>query len=259
MRSIHAPIGVFDSGLGGASVLREALRLLPTENYIYYGDNAHAPYGDRPEAEITALTLACIHKLVDMGCKAILVACNTATANCIDAIRQELNVPVVSVEPAIRPACMAPGNGKVLMMATLATTRLERYLALQARMPDPNRVINIPCPGIVDRVEAGRFGDADFDDLFDQYLAPYEGLNTDGIVLGCTHYVFIPGAFQRAARRHLTGPCRLYDGNEGTVRQLARVLEEHGICNPSGNASVSFYTSGDPQQVSPLFHALLAR
>ena len=158
MRSIHAPIGVFDSGLGGASVLREALRLLPTENYIYYGDNAHAPCGDRPEAEITALTLACIHKLVDMGCKAILVACNTATANCIDAIRQELNVPVVSVEPAIRPACMAPGNGKVLMMATLATTRLERYLALQARMPDPNRVINIPCPGIVDRVEAGRFG-----------------------------------------------------------------------------------------------------
>ena len=254
-----APIGVFDSGLGGASVLREALRLLPDENYIYYGDNANAPYGDRPENEITELTLHCVHQLLEMGCKAILVACNTATANCIDIIRTDLNVPVVSVEPAIRPACQQPGKGKVLMMATLATTRLERYLALQQRMPEPDRVVNIPCPGIVDRIEAGRLGDADFDDLFDAFLAPYDGLEVDGIVLGCTHYVFIPGAFQRAAARHLTGPCLLFDGNEGTIHQLARVLEEHGMRNPHGSAAVEFHTSGDPAHYRPLFENLLSR
>lgn len=254
-----APIGVFDSGLGGLSVLREALRLLPHENYIYYGDNANAPYGERPESEITELTLHCVRQLLAMGCKAILVACNTATANCIDIIRTELNVPVVSVEPAIRPACQQPGQGKVLMMATLATTRLERYLALQQRMPDPERVINIPCPGIVERIEAGRWADDDFDDLFDAFLAPYEGLETDGIVLGCTHYVFIPGAFRRAARRHLRGPCLLYDGNEGTIHQLARVLREHGLQNPSGSANVEFHTSGDLTQYQPLVDKLLSR
>lgn len=257
MQTPSAPIGVFDSGLGGASVLKEALRLLPRENYIYYGDNAHAPYGDRPEGEITNLTLACVRALLGMGCKAILVACNTATANCIDIIRTELNVPVVSVEPAIRPACRQPGNGKILMMATLATTRLERYLALQQRMPKPGRVVNIPCPGIVDRVEAGRFEDDAFDDLFDDYLAPYEGLLTDGIVLGCTHYVFIPGAFRRAARRHLTGPCTLYDGNVGTVRQLARVLAGRGLLNPAGSGALEFHTSGDSATFKPIFDRLL--
>ncbi|MEA5059047.1 MAG: glutamate racemase [Clostridia bacterium] len=259
MKKNSAPIGVFDSGLGGASVLREALRLLPKENYLYYGDNGNAPYGDRPENEITALSLRCVHQLLDMGCKAILVACNTATANCIDIIRTELNVPVVSVEPAIRPACSQPGTGKVLMMATLATTRFERYLALQQRMPDPSRIINIPCPGIVDRIERGLFADADFDDLFDEHLRPYEGLDTDGIVLGCTHYVFIPGAFRRAAARHLHGPCTLYDGNEGTAHQLARVLEEHGLENTEGSALVEFHTSGDPILYKSLFDQLLSR
>ena len=259
MDKSHAPIGVFDSGLGGASVLKVARRLLPMENYIYYGDNAHAPYGDKPEAEITDLTLSCVHKLLDMGCKSILVACNTATANCIDIIRTELNVPVVSVEPAIRPACMLPGKGKILMMATQATTHLERYLALQARMPDPGRIINIPCPGIVERVELGRLGDEDFDDLFAAYLAPYEGLYTDGIVLGCTHYVFIPGAFRRAASLHLRGNPQLFDGNEGTVHQLARVLDAHGLRNSEGTGAVEFHTSGDPAKFRPIFHMLLSR
>ena len=257
MKNSSAPIGVFDSGLGGASVLREALRQLPTENYIYFGDNANAPYGDRSESEITDLTLTCVHQLLDLGCKAILVACNTATANCIDTIRTQLNVPVVSVEPAIRPACMMPGTGKILMMATLATTKMERYLSLQQRMPDPNRVINIPCPGIVERIEAGHLEDSDFDDLFEKYLAPYEGLKTDAIVLGCTHYVFIPGAFRRAASRHLSGPCLLYDGNVGTVQQLSRVLDQHELRNPSGSGAIEFHTSGNMARFSPIFEYLL--
>ncbi len=251
------PVGFFDSGLGGASVLRDALKLLPNENYIYYGDNANAPYGDRTEEEITALTFRCAHRLVDMGVKAIVLACNTATATCINQIRNEFSIPVISIEPAIKPACSLPGTGKVLMMATKATTQLERYLRLRERMPDPDRVINIPCPGIVERIESGKLGAEDYDDLFAGYLAPYRGTEVDAIVLGCTHYIFIKDAFRRNAARHLTGNCRLIDGNEGTVRQLGRVLEAHGLANPAGNGSVTFCTSGDRKRLKPIFDMLI--
>ncbi len=253
------PVGVFDSGLGGASVLREALKLLPNENYIYYGDNKHAPYGDNTEKEITSLTFRCADELVSRGVKAILLACNTATATCIRQIREKLDVPVVSVEPAIKPACSADGTGKVLMMATLATTKLKRYLELQGRMPDPSRVINVPCPGLVDRIEHNIFEDDAFDDLFDRFLAPYHGMEIDGIVLGCTHYIFIGGAVSRYARMHFKGASKLYDGNEATVRQLGRILGEKGLLSDSGSAQVEFHTSGDETVYRPIFESLLRR
>lgn len=253
------PVGVFDSGLGGASVLREALRLLPQENYIYYGDNRNAPYGDKTEDEITELTFRCADELVSRGVKAILIACNTATATCIRQIREKLDVPVVSVEPAIKPACAQPGEGKVLMLATLATTKLQRYLDLQARMPEPGRVINVPCPGLVDRIERNIFAHDAFDDLFDLFLSPYHGMEIDGIVLGCTHYVFIRGAIARYAATHFKGACRFYDGNAATVRQLGRVLAEKGLSSDSGSAQVEFITSGDEAVYRPIFESLLSR
>jgi len=251
------PIGVFDSGLGGASVLREALKQLPNENYIYYGDNANAPYGDRTEEEIAELTFRSAHQLASMGVKVIVLACNTATATCINQIRSEFSLPVISIEPAIKPACSIPGTGKVLMMATKATTQLERYLRLRDRMPDPARVINIPCPGIVERIEAGKLGADDYDDLFAEFLKPYKDMEVDAIVLGCTHYVFIKDAFRRNAALHLKGECRLIDGNEGTVRQLGRVLEQHALKNTVGSGEVTFCTSGDYERLKPIFDMLI--
>lgn len=255
----HRPVGFFDSGLGGASVLREALKLLPNENYIYYGDNANAPYGDRTEDEIAQLTFRCAHRLADMGVKAIVLACNTATATCINQIRSEFSLPVISIEPAIKPACSLPGTGKVLMMATKATTHLERYLRLRERMPNPDRVINIPCSGIVERIESGRLGEEDYDDLFSEYLAPYKGMEVDAIVLGCTHYIFIKDAFRRNAKLHLSGSCRLIDGNEGTVRQLGRVLDARNLVNTSGKGHITFCTSGDIDRIKPIFDMLIGR
>ena len=255
---MDSPIGVFDSGLGGVSVLREALHVLPHERFIYYGDNRNAPYGDRTEAEITEFTMRCAHTLADRGAKAILIACNTATATCIERIRSELEVPVVSVEPAIKPACMQPGDGKILMMATRATTRLQRYLALQARMPDPSRIVNVPCSGLVERIEQGIFAADAFDDLLDGYLSAYHTMQIDGIVLGCTHYIFIRSAIRRYAAMHLKGACTLFDGNEATAHQLARVLSEHGILNGTESAGgVEFHTSGDPARYRPIFDLLL--
>lgn len=253
------PVGFFDSGLGGISVLKSALRLLPNENYIYYGDNANAPYGDRTEEDITRLTLACAHKLRESNIKAMVVACNTATATCIRTIRADLDVPIISVEPAIKPACAAPGEGKILMMATLATTQLSRYLALQARMPDPGRVINIPCPGLVDRIEQGIFANDAFDDLFDTFLSPYWGMTIDGIVLGCTHYPFVQGAIARYAKMHFQGKAKLYDGNDATMLHLHHVLEERGLLNGHGTGEVQFLTSGDPEKYRPIFRLLLNR
>ena len=255
---MESSIGVFDSGLGGVSELREAIRVLPHEKFIYYGDNRNAPYGDRTEAEITELTLRCAHTLADQGVKAILIACNTATATCIERIRNELDVPVVSVEPAIKPACMQPGYGKILMMATRATTRLQRYLDLQARMPDPSRIVNIPCPGLVERIEQGIFAEDAFDDLLDAYLSAYHTMQIDGIVLGCTHYIFIRNAIRRYATMHFSGACKLFDGNEATAHQLARVLKEHNMASDAGApGDVEFHTSGDPSQYRPIFDMLL--
>ena len=253
----NRPVGFFDSGLGGVSVLRAARRVLPKENYIYYGDNKNAPYGDRSQADITDLTLRSAEELVDHNVKALVIACNTATATCIRQVRELMSVPVVSVEPAIKPACMAPGSGKVLMLATLATTRLARYLALQKRMPDPERVVNVACPGIVERVERGVLAPDGYDDLLDAYLAPYWGAEVDGIVLGCTHYPFIRDAIARYARMHFTGKCRLYDGSLGTARELARVLNRGGLASDAGSGDVKFFSSGDVSCYGPLFDMLL--
>lgn len=252
-------IGVFDSGLGGASVLREALKLMPHETFLYYGDNANAPYGDRSEDEITSLTFRCAHLLEQQGAQVILIACNTATATCVTRIRTELDIPVISIEPAIKPACETPGDGKIIMAATLATTKLSRYLALQSRMPDPSRVINVPCPGLVDRIERGIFECDAFNDLFDSYFSQYEGMLIDGIVLGCTHYVFIRDAFERYAKKHFRGEANLFDGNLATAKQLLHVLNEKGLAHTQGEGGVIFQSSGDISFYEPIFRRLLNR
>ena len=164
------PIGIFDSGMGGVSLLRDARMLLPTENFIYYGDNLNAPYGDRTEEEILALTENSADFLLQLGVKALVIACNTATSASINVLRKKLDVPVISVEPAIKPACEIPGDGKIFMLATAATTRLARYRALQERMPDPQRVLNFGISGIVARIESGIVADDAFDDILTHIL-----------------------------------------------------------------------------------------
>ncbi|MCR5809366.1 MAG: glutamate racemase [Clostridiales bacterium] len=257
----NRPIGVFDSGFGGASFLRNALRLLPNERFIYYGDNANAPYGDRTEEEILRLAENAADYLVHKGVKALVVACNTATSAAINALREKLEVPVVSVEPAIKPACEREGDGRVLMLATAATTKLSRYRALKMRMPDPERVIDVGCSGIVERVEKGVIEKDAFDDILWAKLGPYEGMRIDGIVLGCTHFPFIAPAIRRYALNHFTGECRLYDGNEGTAKQLRRVIKARGLEAEPGSAEggrVTFFTSGDEASCEPIFRMLLS-
>lgn len=251
------PVGIFDSGIGGVSLLRDAIRLLPNENYIYYGDNLHAPYGDRSEDEILEFTSNAADLLLGHGVKALVLACNTATSASINVLRQKLDVPVVSIEPAIKPACSVEGDGKIFMLATEATTRLVRYHALQGRMPDPDRVINVGCSGLVDRIEQGIVDDDAFDDILSKHLSKYHGMKADGIVLGCTHFPFISGAIESYFKRNFDGKCILYDGNAATVRQLGRVLEKSGLNNCLGEANVQFFTSGNRELIYPIFKRFL--
>ena len=252
------PVGVFDSGFGGVSFLKKAVELMPEENYIYYGDNANAPYGDRPEHEINSLPLKCANYLMSRGIKALVVACNTATGTAIRSIRERVSVPVLSMEPAIKPACSKEGDGKILMLATVATTQLSRYKALKMRMPNPERVIDVPCPGLVNRIEKGMVGINDFDDLLSLYLAPYKGQTIDSIVLGCTHYVFIKEAIDNYARNHFSGRAEIIDGSEGTVRQLERVLDENGVRQRTDRGTIEFCTSGEMVKLKPIFKKLMS-
>lgn len=254
------PVGVFDSGFGGASTLRDLMRELPNERFIYYGDNANAPYGDRREEEILALSEAAADLLLHKGVKALVVACNTATSASIKALRMKLDVPVVSVEPAIKPACETEGEGRILMLATVATTRLARYRALRERMPDPERVVDVGCSGLVELIESGLTEGEKIEAALHKKLAPFEGMLIDGIVLGCTHYPFIAPAVKAYAKKHFKGECRIFDGNAGTARQLKRVLIGEGLAasakEPAGER-VAFFTSGDIEKEEPIFRRLL--
>lgn len=251
------PVGIFDSGMGGVSLLRDAVRILPNENFIYYGDNLNAPYGDRTEDEILGLTSCAADFLLQHGVKALVLACNTATSASINVLRKKLDVPVVSIEPAIKPACLSDGDGKIIMLATVATTRLARYHALMERMPDPGRIINVGCSGIVERIEQGITDEGAFDDILDRCLSQYHGIQVDGVVLGCTHYLFIASAVNAYFKKHFKGECRLYDGNAATVRQLGRVLDSSGLINCCGSGKVEFFTSGDRDALLPMFKRFL--
>ncbi|MBQ3552898.1 MAG: glutamate racemase [Clostridia bacterium] len=252
------PIGVFDSGLGGISFLREAVALLPEESFIYYGDNKNAPYGDKDEATINRLALSCAKKLFDMNVKAIVVACNTATGTAIKSLREKFNIPIISMEPAIKPACEKKGSGKILMLATHTTTHMERYIRLRESMEDPARIIDVACPGLADRIEHSVFDEDAFDDLLSGYLRPYEGMQIDSIVLGCTHYVFIKDIIKRYADMHFSGDATIFDGGLGTARQLDRVLRQNSMReSEKAHGDIRFFTSGDEKTLLPIFDRLL--
>lgn len=252
----NLPVGFFDSGIGGISVLKEAFDIMPFENFIYYGDNRNAPYGEKTEDEIKELTLACGELLYRRGVKAIVIACNTATSATVLLMREKYNIPVISMEPAVKPAVAALNSGIVLVLATPATVGQQRYKRLLTTVGHEDRVVSIGCPGLVDLIETGDFDSPEIDRYIANRLVAFEGTEIDGIVLGCTHYSFIRENIARHANAHFKGLRRIFDGNGGTVRQLKKVLEENGILNdPEEKGSVRFYTSAE-ESLIPFFERL---
>lgn len=216
-------IGVLDSGVGGISVLRQLVRELPQENFSFFGDSAHNPYGEKPDEEVQRLTRAIIARMVDEGAKAVVIACNTATSVAADAMRLEFDIPIVGVEPALKPACKATLGGRILVMATPTTLRLDKYQQLKGECSCSADIIEQPCPGLANRIERGHLDGPDLHELLESLIGRWAN-NIDAVVLGCTHYPFVREQIQQ-----VLGQVRFFDGAAGTAQQTRHLLERRGL------------------------------
>ena len=228
----NRPIGVFDSGYGGISVLAAAVCLLPGERFIYLGDNLHAPYGALPETEIMIRTWESVQALITSGCKAIVIACNTATSVAAATLRKVINLPIIAMEPALKPASMVAGEGRVLVMATEVTLKLHKFHSLMESYDQT--AVPIPTPRLVTAVEAGLTDGPEVRALLERYLTPYLVEPVKAVVLGCTHFVFLKQALQA----YLPANIQLIDGNEGTARQLKKRLAQEKLAGAADEADV---------------------
>ncbi len=251
------PIGVFDSGLGGISVLR-ALRLrLPGEDFLYYGDSRHAPYGDKPLEAVQALCDDAVQWLLHRDVKAVVIACNTATAAAAAQLRARYPyVPIIGTEPALKPAAERHPGGHILVMATERTLREEKYHLLSQQFETRARVDAIPCPGLMEFVEQGIFSGPKLKAYLRAHLGPHLDQPVDAVVLGCTHYPFL-----RSAIRQIVGPDpEILDGSDGIARQTQRRLALLGLQNPrSDGGSVTLCNSLDDPAMLQRMDQLLNR
>jgi glutamate racemase len=246
---------VFDSGLGGLSVVREVRTLMPAEDVIYYADSAYCPYGTRSADEITARCLAIAGELVELGAKALTLACNTACAVALPEVRARFDVPVVGLEPAVKPATRLTRTQQVAVLATPVTAASQRLANLIRDYAIDVEVTTVPAPGLVELVEAGETDGPGVEEALRPLLEPLLARETDVVVLGCTHYPFLRAEIQR-----LVGPeVRIVDSGEAIARRLRSVLEERGLRRDSAahDGVISVLTSGDAAHVGALSGRLL--
>ncbi|PLS31164.1 glutamate racemase [Bifidobacterium margollesii] len=254
--SSHAPIGVFDSGLGGLSVVRQIRKDMPNETVMYFGDSAHAPYGLRRPEEIRDFCFSICDRFVERGVKGIVVACNTATAAAVNDLRARYDIPIIGMEPALKVACDR-GNGvrqHIVVAATPLTLKERKFEKLMDRFDSLHDIRKQPCPDLVGIVESGRLSDRDLVmRTLHGYFDRYDIAHTDSVVLGCTHFVFYRDYF-----RELFAHSAILDGNEGTVRHLHVVLESLGqLADEDQRGTVSVENSKDSPDVLALSHDLL--
>lgn len=245
-------IGVFDSGVGGISVLRQLVKQMPGENYLYYGDSANAPYGTRSTEEVRALTMQAAETLMARGLKALVIACNTATAAAIEDLRRTYpNTIIIGIEPALKLAADHFPGGTVGVMATSVTLREEKFRHLMERCGDHCRVFPIPAPGLVELVEHGDGCSRQAEALLSPILSPYVG-KLDALVLGCTHYPFAA----KTIHSIMGSTTRLLDGGEGTAKETRRRLKEKDLLNEGKGQILLENSSSDPALIR-LSHTLL--
>lgn len=254
MERKNAPIAVFDSGVGGISVLRELVQLMPNENYIYLGDSANAPYGTRPVEEIRALTLANVAVLLEQGAKALVVACNTATSAAVRILRGMYpDLPIVGIEPALKPAALHHPGGCIAVLATKMTLRQEKFAALLEHYRSQAGIIPVPASELVEYVERGELDSPALFALVKHILATHLDTPADAIVLGCTHFPFVRPVIERAAPHTV-----IYDGGNGTAREARRQLSVMGLINPSSEpGSIEIQnSSGSPEKIMLCYQLL---
>ena len=249
-------IGVFDSGVGGLSILDEALQQLPHHNYIYFADSANAPYGDKPPQWIAERSLQICRYLVEQDCSAIVVACNTATAEAIATIRSTLDIPIIGVEPGIKPAAMQSQNGIVGVLATEATLNSDKFNALLATLPEHCQFIKQAGAGLVPLIEAGLIETPEMQALLRSHLKPIQDQGADTLVLGCTHYPFLKKMIRAIVGDSMT----LIDTSDAVVRQLLRQMHQQGLIVSSKHSpKLSLLSTANADTLEAMAERLLHR
>ncbi|MBT1174757.1 glutamate racemase [Bifidobacterium sp. LC6] len=263
--SSSAPIGVFDSGLGGISVAKQIAKDMPGEHVLYFGDSANAPYGTKTPEQVKALSFAIVERFVNQGVKAVVIACNTATSAAVNDLRDHYDIPIIGMEPALKVACDrgdVPSDPhhipqRVIVAATPLTLREQKFATLMQRFDSNNEIYKEPCPDLVEIVESGQLGNHQLVmDTLHHYFDQYDLNRIDSVVLGCTHFVFYRDYF----RELLPERAAIIDGNEGTVRHLRVVLESLGKLAPEdAHGSVELSNSDPSERIAKLSRELLNR
>lgn len=237
------PIGIFDSGLGGISVLSVAKRELPKEDFIFLGDSKYNPYGTKTKEEITKRCIKICDWFVSQHVKAIVIACNTATSACVDLLRKRYDIPIIGMEPALKVACEMGKQQRIAVWATNLTLKEKKFARLMDRFDDEHIIYRVPCPSLVRLVEEDQLDqDALVNDALQTYLKDSQNVNS--IVLGCTHFVF----YRNVLRKLLPDHVQLVDGNWGTVRHLEDILKQYSVLNDQGG-SISWHNT-DPSKIA---------
>ena len=251
----YGPVAIFDSGVGGLSVVRHIQRLLPHEDLIYVADQGHVPYGRRPASQIRDFSLGITRFCLEQGAKMIVVACNTATAAGLHELRAAFpQTPFVGMEPAVKPGAAATRSGRVGVLATAGTFQSQRYADLMARFARDVILYENPCHGLVPLIEAGQLQEPETANLLQSCLRPMLDAGVDTIVLGCTHYPFVLPTIRAIAGPEVT----IIDPAAAVARQTQHLLQQHQLQRPGEEpARLDAYTSGDPSTFARLARLLL--
>ncbi|BCY28174.1 glutamate racemase [Flavobacterium okayamense] len=235
------PIGLFDSGVGGTSIWREIHTLLPNENTIYLADSKNAPYGVKSKDEIIELSFKNTEFLLEQNCKIIVVACNTATTNAIQELRQKYNVPFIGIEPAIKPAANQSKTHKIGILATKGTLNSELFHEKAKNFTDVNIIEQIG-HGLVQLIEEGSINSPEMTELLESYLEPMIKQNIDYLVLGCSHYPYLIPQIEKILPQNI----KIIDSGEAVAKQTKSILDQKGLLKNSTNSTQFFYTNVNP-------------
>lgn len=236
------PIGVFDSGQGGLTVLSRLVDLMPNEDYVFYGDSANAPYGVKSKEEVYQLAKRVVDELIDKHrVKAVMIACNTATSAAADRLRREYSLPIIGIEPAVKPAAEENPGQQVVAMATPLTLEQDKFNRLVAECAEPGQVVKVPAPKLVELIEKGQTDSPAIYQYLEELLAPYAG-KAAGVVLGCTHFPFAKQAIQE-----ILGPqAKVYDGAIGAAAEVKRQLASRDELNASSQPGQILFENSAP-------------
>jgi len=248
-----APVGVFDSGVGGLSVLGEIRTLLPNESLLYIADSGHVPYGEKSPEFIRERCRVLAAFLLNQGAKALVLACNTATVAGVAELRELYpQLPIIGMEPAVKPAAAATKAGVVGVLATTGTLKSAKFAALLDRFASDVRVITQPCPGLVERIEAGDLDSAATRELLQGFVAPLLAEGCDTLILGCTHYPFLKPLLRTLVPESVS----LIDTGAAVARQLQRLLDERDLLATGPARPARYWSSGDPAQMRNILSLL---